>query len=166
MVTQHKLAPKQARFVQEYLLDLNATQAAIRAGYSERTANRIATENLSKPVIRAAIETAVAERAERTEITADRVLQELARIGFSDPRKLFDGRRLKRPEEWDDDVAASISSVEVVTRPIGEDEIEYVHKLKFWSKDSALEKLAKHTGVYSDAAQIDNTLIVVQRKEY
>lgn len=78
------LTTKQAAFVQEYLIDLNGTQAAIRAGYSEKTAQAIATENLTKPLIKEAIADAMAKRAERTEITQDRVLRELAKIGFSD----------------------------------------------------------------------------------
>lgn len=71
------LTPKQQRFVQEYLIDLNATQAAIRAGYSERTARQAGAENLSKPVIQAAIEAGSKARSERTEITQDWVLKKL-----------------------------------------------------------------------------------------
>jgi len=65
------LTPKQARFVQEYLIDLNATQAAIRAGYSERTAKQIATENLSKPIISKAIEAKQFELSEQTGYTLE-----------------------------------------------------------------------------------------------
>ena len=68
------LTPKQARFVQEYLIDLNATQAAVRAGYSERTANRTGSENLSKPDIQAALQTAMQARQARTEVTQDYVI--------------------------------------------------------------------------------------------
>ena len=68
------MTPKQQRFVDEYLIDLNATQAAIRAGYSEKTAQVIGSENLSKPMIAAAVAAAQAERSERTEITQDYVL--------------------------------------------------------------------------------------------
>ena len=78
--TPMKLTPKQARFVQEYLIDLNAAQAAIRAGYSAKTARVIGHENLTKPDIAAAIEKAMAERAERTRLTADWVVDELRKI--------------------------------------------------------------------------------------
>ncbi len=71
---------EQARFVQEYLIDLNAAQAAIRAGYSAKTARVIGHENLTRPDIAAAIEKAMAERAERTELTADWVVDELRKI--------------------------------------------------------------------------------------
>jgi len=73
----NKLTPKQQRFVSEYLIDLNATQAAIRAGYSERTAKQMGTENLAKPVLAAAIQKAIAERAARTEVNADYVLNSI-----------------------------------------------------------------------------------------
>ena len=78
-----KLTPKQARFVQEYLIDLNAAQAAIRAGYSAKTARVIGHENLTKPDIAVAIEKAKAKRAERTELTSDMVVDELRKIGFA-----------------------------------------------------------------------------------
>ena len=78
-----KLTPKQARFVQEYLIDLNAAQAAIRAGYSAKTARVICHENLTKPDIAAAIEKAMAERAERAELTGEMVVDELRKIGFA-----------------------------------------------------------------------------------
>ena len=85
-----KLTPKQARFCEEYLVDLNATQAAIRAGYSVESAGSIGSENLTKPEIRARIETAMAERSKRTGINADRVLRELGRIAFVNPKDVLD----------------------------------------------------------------------------
>jgi phage terminase small subunit len=74
------MTPKQRRFVEEYLIDLNATQAAIRAGYSEDTARSIASENLTKPDIQEAIARAMDARSKRTEITQDYVLQGICRI--------------------------------------------------------------------------------------
>ena len=74
MGQMEKLTPKQARFVEEYLVDLNATQAAIRAGYSEQTARVIGHENLTKPDIQKAITERRQEMQQRTAITADRVL--------------------------------------------------------------------------------------------
>lgn len=81
-----ELTVKQRRFVEEYLVDANATQAAIRAGYSVKTAGQIGDENLKKPHIAAAIEVAEAERAERAKATADDVLLELAKLGLSNMR--------------------------------------------------------------------------------
>ena len=74
------LTPKQQRFVEEYLIDLNATQAAIRAGYSEKTAKSVGHENLTKPDIVKAIQEAQNKRAERTEITQDYVLTNIQKV--------------------------------------------------------------------------------------
>lgn len=72
-----KLRPKQRRFVEEYLIDLNATQAAIRAGYSKKTAYAIGSENLSKPEVKAALQKAMDERKERTQVAQDDIIQRL-----------------------------------------------------------------------------------------
>lgn len=150
-----KLNDKQQRFVEEYLVDLNATQAALRAGYSKKTAYSIGSELLKKPEIQKALVTAKAERTKRTEITADRVLRELAKIGFSDIRKTISvGGNLISPSDWDDDTAGAISSIEVVTRPTtGKDEdgntvVEHLHKINSWNKIAALEKIGKHLGMF------------------
>lgn len=143
------LTDKQRLFCAEYIVDLNATQAAIRAGYSEHTARQMGTENLSKPVISAEIERLKAERLQRVGITADRVLIELARLAYSDPRKLYreDGS-MKPPAEWDDDTAASVSAVE--TEEHGGDDPATVRRVKRWDKKSALELLGKHLGIFAD----------------
>ena len=91
------LTPKQQRFVDEYLIDCNATQAAIRAGYSPDTAKQQGTENLAKPAIVAAIAAAQAARKERTQVTADRVAKELSAIAF-DPAGVKTRDRLKALE--------------------------------------------------------------------
>ncbi len=72
-----KLTAKQARFVEEYLIDLNATQAAIRAGYSEKTSHAIGQENLRKPIIAEAVAKARQERSEKTKSSADWVVEKL-----------------------------------------------------------------------------------------
>ena len=82
-----KLTAKQERFCREDIIDLNATRAAIRAGYSEKTANRIASENLSKLDIQEKIRQLQQKIEARTEITQDKVLNELANIGFAEPSK-------------------------------------------------------------------------------
>lgn len=89
----HKaLTPKESKFVDEYMVDLNATQAVIRAGYSAKSARQIASENLSKPHIQAAIANARAEQQKRTQIEADKVIQQAWDIVFADPRELVELR--------------------------------------------------------------------------
>ncbi|WP_310715492.1 terminase small subunit, partial [Burkholderia multivorans] len=110
----NKLSAKHQRFVDEYLIDLNATKAAERAGYSKRTAGQIGFELLKKPEIAEAISEAMKAREQRTGITQDRVLRELARIAFFDPRKLFDSDGRPLPiSELDDDTAAAIAGLDV-----------------------------------------------------
>jgi len=160
-MADEKLTAKQQTFVREYLVDLNATQAAIRAGYSAKTANRIAAENMSKPVIAAAIQAALDKRAKRTEITADRVLQELAKIGFSDVRKLFtDDGSLVPVTELDDDAAACLSSIEITTRKVrggDDDEVEQVFKVRLWDKRAALVDVGRHLGMFTDKLELGIT---------
>lgn len=158
------LTARQSRFVDEYLIDLNATQAAIRAGYSAKGANATAARLLANVSIQAAIQERMKKREERTEITQDRVLQELARIGFADLREVFTNTgNLRRPEEWSNALGAAVSSVEVVVRPSGEfdedgrPQVEHVHKIKLWDKNSALEKIARHLGMFADAGVGDKS---------
>lgn len=152
------MTPKQEAFVREYLIDLNATQAAIRAGYSEKTAFQIGYENLTKPEIAEAIAEAQKERAERTAITADRVLQEIARIAFFDMRKLYreDGS-LKAPQEWDDDTAAVLAGLDVVEMSAkgsgaegGSPPQMFTKKAKTWDKKGALELAMRHLGMLKE----------------
>lgn len=79
-----KLTDKQKRFCEEYLIDLNATQAAIRAGYSEKTADRIANQNLRKIEVQQYVQKLMTERSEQTGVTAEKVIKELEKIAFSD----------------------------------------------------------------------------------
>lgn len=149
-----ELSEKQKRFIEEYLVDLNATQAALRAGYAPKRAYAMGHENLKKPEIAAALSVAMAERSERTKIDQDRVVLEIARLAFSDVRRLFDGNRLKRMDEIDDDTAAAISSVKVSTRQVGEGEVEHIAEIKFWPKTPSIEMACKHVGMFgADNAQ-------------
>ena len=134
--------------MQEYLVDLNGTQAAIRAGYAPASADVQASQTLRIPKVAAAVETALAERQQRCAITADRVLLELARIAYADIRQLFDGDgRLKRPTALEPTIVPAVVSIEVVTRRVDAGEVEYVHKIKLAPKVDALKTLAQHLGL-------------------
>jgi phage terminase small subunit len=144
------LTDRQRTFCEEYLVDLNAAQAAIRAGYSAKTARVIANETLAKPAVAAYLQQLLAERSQRTQVTADRVITEVARLGFSDVRKLFDplSGQLLAPSEWPDDVAAAVSSIEVeeLMGGTGPDrtQIGWTKKVKLWDKPKSLEMLGRH----------------------
>ena len=163
------LTAKQARFVEEYLIDLNASAAAKRAGYSEKTAGAIGHDLLKKAEIQVAISAAQQKRSARTEITQDRVLQEFARLGFSDIRNIFgeDGE-LKNPKEMPDDVAASVASIEVVIRPVpgSAGQVERVAKVKSWDKLGALVQIGRHLGMFEkDKGETDMNIGITITKD-
>ena len=145
------LTIKQTRFVQEYLLDLNATQAAIRAGYSVRTAASIGHENLRKPEIARAIAEDTGARAARLGITTDRVLEELAKIAFSDIRQVATWTArdltLKPASELSHDQSAIVSQIAQTA--------DGRLSVKLHSKLDALEKLARHLGLY-DRSEVES----------
>ena len=145
-----KLTPKQERFVQEYLVDLNATAAAKRAGYSAKNADKIGSELLGKTRVSEAIQKAIQERSQRTEITQDMVIAELAKLGFFDIRKLFDkdGKPLDI-SKLDDDTAAALVGLDV--QDISDNDGNYIgflKKYKMADKIRALELLGKHLGTW------------------
>ena len=144
---------KQKKFVEEYLIDLNQTQAAIRAGYSTHTARQIAAEMMTSPKIKDAVDKALAIRSKRTGINADRVLLELARIGFFDVRKLFDADGSPKDiTELDEDTAAAIAGLEVAEVYEGQGEqrtfVGYLKKYKLADKKGALDSIARHLGMF------------------
>ena len=138
------MTPRQRRFIIEYLIDLNATQAAIRAGYSKRRASATAWDLLHKRSgVAEAIREAMAAREKRTLITADRVLQQFARIAFADVRELAqtgkDGLEVKSLATMSDDLAAAV--VELSTNDKG-------MRLRLQSRIEALNALARHLGLF------------------
>ena len=132
---------RQAAFVREYLIDRNATQAAIRAGYSPTSAYSTAERMLKYAEVAAAIAAGQAEQAKRLQITADQVQQARARCAFSDPRRLFDqdGQPLA-PNLLDDDVAAAVVGIDLA--PDGS-----VKRYRLTEKAPHLAALSKHFGL-------------------
>lgn len=152
-----KLTSKQQRFVEEYLIDFNGTQAAIRAGYKENSAHDIASENLRKPEIKAYIEAKKAEMAERCAVTVERVLQEYARIGFLDPRKLYDDDgALKSVHELDDDTAAAISKLSSRTTFTQDGDGETHTNITLVDKKGALDSMSRHLGIFNDSLKLED----------
>lgn len=141
------MTAKMVKFCQEYCIDLNATQAAIRAGYSEDTARNIASENLTKPDIQNYIAELQAESLMAAKVTRDRVVNEFAKIAFSDIRKIFNEHgALKSVHEIDSDTAAAIAGFEVDELWIEREQAGTTKKIKLSSKQAALESLAKIGG--------------------
>lgn len=143
------------RFAQELAKGKTADEAYVAAGYKENRHN--ASRLKTNEHITDRVDEILGKAAERVEITQARVLDELAKIGFSDIRKLFTGGgSLRRIEDLDDDAAACLASVEVVTRrvPGGEaDEVEHVAKIKTWDKRAALVDIGKHLGMFKERVE-------------
>ncbi len=144
-----RLTAKRARFVEEYLVDLNAAAAARRAGYTTKRSEVIGYYLLTNADIQSAISTAQKARSARTGVTQDRVVQELARIAFADPRRVMtwgpDGVTLHDSRELTDAEAALVAEVsQTVTEAGGS------IKLKLNDKLAALDKLARHVGLYQE----------------
>lgn len=176
------LTPKQERFVAEYLIDLNATQAAIRAGFSEKSAHDIAAQLLGKTHIKAAIDAAVSKRSEKTEITADRVLKEISRMAFYDPLDLIEIVRDALPEDVAGNVELSDDG-KAITGLRSARDIKYLPEdvrraivgwgydrnqnftVKLADKSKALDQLARHLALYNDKVEVGLTEALAERLE-
>lgn len=173
-----KLNPRQRSFVAEFLKDKNATNAYMRAyGVAKETAMRAGPRLMEHVGVKAEIDRLLSEVVEQvkheTGITLERVLRELARIAFFDPRKLFDkaGRPLSLTE-LDEDTAAAIAGLDVLEEyeGTGQDRVlkGHVKKWKLQTKDGALDKLMKHLGGYAkdNEVKVDVTERPMDRKEF
>ncbi len=163
-MAQRKLNPKQQRFVEEYLIDLNATQAAIRAGYSPKTATAIASENLSKPSISAAIACAMAERSKRTGITQDRILEELAKVAFIKLTDIVDDTGKIKADATDED-RACIESIKY-KRTDTDTGYSEEREVKASSKLKAIELLMRHTGMLDSRISKEQLKLNREKFEY
>lgn len=156
------LTPKQKIFADEYLTDLNATRA-YKVAYPSIRKDEAAAVNGSKLLrnakVAAYVQERMDERARRTEITQDKVLQELAKLGFFDIRKLFDddGKPLEI-SRIDDDTAACIAGMDVLDayEGAGEDKafVGYIKKYKLSDKLKALELIGRHLGMFRDKVEL------------
>jgi phage terminase small subunit len=144
-----KLTPRQARFVDEYLVDLNATQAAIRAGYSASTAREQGYRLFTNVHIQEEIEKRMGERSEKVGITAQQVIREIARVAFanlSDVAKFGpDGVLIADSDSLSEDHSAAISEVKYAPSKNGA-----TVSVKMHSKLQALELLGKHLGIFNE----------------
>lgn len=159
--TQKTLTLKCAKFVTEYLTDFNGRQAAIRAGYSAKTADQAASRMLRMPAVKAALNKgkvqekvlARADAINRMELTVERTKLEIARLAYFDPRKAWDENGDPIPlHKLDDDTAAAIAGFEVLEQFEGSGEdrrlVGHLKKYKVSDKNAALEKASKILGLY------------------
>ncbi|HEY5797672.1 MAG TPA: terminase small subunit [Bosea sp. (in: a-proteobacteria)] len=157
-----ELTPKQARFVSEYLIDLNATQAAIRAGYSAKTAEKIGSENLKKPEIAAALDEAKQQREQRTQINADWLLKRLADEATADINDLYhpETHELLPVSEWPlifrQGLVQGIE-IEALYDGVGRDRVQIgqVKKIKLDNRVKRLELIGRHISVQAFKDQVE-----------
>lgn len=146
---------KQVRFVEEYLVDLNATQAAKRAGYSEKTASVIGVENLKKPLIAAAVAAHMAELSKKTEITVERVLAEYAKLAFSDLEDFVKWKAgnisLEDSTALPEGLTACVQEVKESVAPSG----TVTTSIKLHDKKGALDALGKHLGMFRERVDLN-----------
>lgn len=154
-----KLTEKQQRFVEEYLIDLNATQAAIRAGYSVKTADVQGSRMLGNVKVQSAIGEAMAKRSRRTGINQDRVVQELAKIAFVKITDIVDSKgRIKEDAKPED-----LACVEVLKQKLYEMDngISMESEIRLSPKLKALELLGKHLGMWNDKVDVNVAVPIV-----
>lgn len=148
------LTEYQQRFVDEYMVDLNQGQAIIRAGFKGQaaSANTASCRMMQNVNVKAEVQRRIAERSERTQITADRVLRELALIGFYDIREIFDNQNnLKGIRELTGDSSRAIASIEIEVDKIGTREISTTKKIKMHDKIRALQLIGSHIGMFKES---------------
>lgn len=154
-----KLTPKQAKFVAEYIIDLNATRAYVAAGYSENGASVGASKLLANAKVAAEVAKKTQKIANKLEITAEKVLQELAKLAFFDPRKFFneDGSA-KLIHELDDDTAMALAGMDVMELFEGSGDQKHAYglmkKFKLVDKGQNLERLGKHLKLFTDKTEL------------
>ena len=152
-----RLTEKQKRFIEEYLIDLNATQAAIRAGYSVNRASELGYQLLHKTTVSEAIQKAMAKRSRRTGITADRVLTELAKIGFSNAADIINFNSAEVNQNASADDLACIQSVKVKTSYSETGEMTE-REVRLYDKKASLELIGKHLGMFKDKVEVSGAL--------
>ena len=160
------MTPKQEMFCREFLIDLNGTQAAIRAGYSAKTANRIATENMSKPEIKRRIEELKQQRQEVIGVDASYVLQRLIDIDQMDARDILnDDGSVKPIYGWPDVWRQSISGVDLMEISNSENVAATLKKLKWPDKIKNLELLGRHVSVaaFKDRLELSGNVGLAER---
>lgn len=160
------LTAKQQRFVEEYLIDLNATQAAIRAGYSAKTAGSVGHENLQKPEIIAALNFARRERCERTKIDADYVLSRLVEIDQMDVADILNADGSILPvSQWPKVWRTTLSGMDVLSMMDKEDGQSVLKKIKWPDKVKNLELLGKHVSVqaFNEKTSVSGELTIETR---
>lgn len=157
MAGADKLNDKQKRFCKEYVTDFNATQAAIRSGYSKKTAYKIGSENLKKPQIVEYIRQITKRTEEKLELSAERVLYEIKCLAYADPMSYYEDRGgkmvLKNPFELTDAQRRAIRSLDVKNGKL--------QSITLYNKDPALDKLGRNLKLFTELNETVHSFTVM-----
>jgi phage terminase small subunit len=160
------VTPKQERFVAEYLIDLNATQAAIRAGYSEKAATAVASRMLTDANVATAVREGKARQLAKAELSAARVLEEYRRVAFFNVKALVkpDGSH-KQLHELTDEESAALAEYETIIKnaKAGDGHVDEVLRPRPWNKLEALRDLAKHFSLLVEKQDINVNVNITTR---
>ncbi len=170
-MAKKKLSPMRQRFVAEYLKDLNATRAAMRAGYSEKTSHVQGPRLLGEPDVKAAVDAAIARRNKRLEISQDRIVKELAKVGLADIKDYLSYRTALTQVDVTDDGEPVIDYAPVIELVPSEDvdgtviqevslSAKGVFSFKLQDKLKALELLGRHLGMFADNVNLSGDVAV------
>lgn len=171
MAKAKTLTGKQKLFVAEYLIDLNATRAAIAAGYSKKSANQIGSELLGKTAVRAAIEARNQKRLDKLDISAEKVLQEIALLGFANMADYIqidnNGNAYVDLSKLTREQAAAIQEIKVDESAggAGDGERERVKRTTFKLADKGLnlERLGRHLKLFTDKVELNADDSILQK---
>ena len=151
------LTPKQRRFVSEYLKDLNATQAAIRCGYSKKTAQEQGSRLLSKRMVAEAVAKGTEKQLAKAELSASLVIEHIRRIAMVDVRGYYDAQgNLKPMHELTEEQGSALAGIETILKnaKAGDGIVDRVHKIKVFDKVRALELLGKHFSLLTNVHEV------------
>lgn len=150
----HKLNLREKIFVKEYAVDLNATRAAIAAGYSERSASVTGARLITKAKVKNEIEKAMKEKMERAEINQDWVIRRYAAIAGTDKRQFFNNDGTLKPvREWTEEMAACVSSLDIQELSGEDGKSAMIKKLRLLDSRAALDSIARHLGMFVDKVE-------------
>jgi len=149
MITEDQLSKKQLIFCKEYLISMNATESAIKAGFSEKTASSQGSRLLKNVKVKAYIDEQLRQRAEKLDITPNRILEELGHIAFFNISNIYDGMTLKEISDLPKDVTRAIQSVKTRVEKTDGDTFAEVMEVKSNDKLRAIELLMKHMGMFA-----------------
>lgn len=161
---KQELTPKQLAFVREYMIDRNGTQAAIRAGYSAKTANEQASRLLANVKVARLVDEKTIKLANKLEITAERVLTEIARLAYVDITQAYDEHGGLLPlHQMPEDVRRAIASIEVAEERVDGEVVGQIRKVKFWDKKGSLDQLGRHLKLFTDVVEVKDTTPMADR---